>query len=105
MSQDWATSFSIDPFILPGVKSESSTRKAVARAKKSTASTRVSGVSPRVAEEVLAADEDHTLRKCLGAICRQDQSALGNFYDLTVGRVYGVALRIVRHADLAEEVV
>ena len=105
MSQDWAMPFSMDAFILPGMKAESPTRKIVARAKTTSANTRVPSGRSRIADTALATDDDHTLRECLDAICQQDQSALASFYDLTVGRVYGVALRIVRHADLAEEVV
>lgn len=41
----------------------------------------------------------------LTAIAKGDEKALGSFYDATVGRVYGVALRIVRQREAAEEVV
>lgn len=34
-----------------------------------------------------------------------DQSALAEFYDATLGKAYGITLRIVRNAALAEEVV
>ena len=39
------------------------------------------------------------------AIAKGDDKALARFYDATVGRVYGLALRIVRHREAAEEVV
>lgn len=105
MSQDWAIPFSIDPFILPGMKPESSPRKPVARARTAAGSVRGSSAKPRAAEPALPIEDDQALRECLDGICEQKQSALGRLYDLTVGRVYGVALRIVRHADMAEEVV
>lgn len=37
-------------------------------------------------------------------IMRQDEAALSALYEATVGRVYGLALRITRNAELAEEV-
>lgn len=40
----------------------------------------------------------------LAAIARHDESALAAFYDATIGRVYGVALRIMRKPESAEEV-
>ena len=105
MAQNWAIPFSIEPTILPGMKAESPARKSGARARTTTGNIRVSGGIALVVEAALVAGDDLTLRDCLDGICKQDQSALGRFYDLTVGRVYGVALRIVRHADMAEEVV
>jgi RNA polymerase sigma factor (sigma-70 family) len=50
-------------------------------------------------------DDEGVLRDCVLAVSRLDQLALAKLYDLTVSRVYSVALRIVRHAHLAEEVV
>ena len=41
----------------------------------------------------------------LSAIAKGDEQALGAFYDVTVSRVYGLALRIVRQREAAEEVV
>ncbi len=49
--------------------------------------------------------EDKRYRELLGAIARQDEAALGDFYDATVARSYGVALRITGKPDAAEEVV
>jgi RNA polymerase sigma factor (sigma-70 family) len=57
------------------------------------------------APAALAAADEQVLRDCLSAISRLDQLALAKLYDLTVSRVYSVALRIVRHTHLAEEVV
>jgi RNA polymerase sigma factor (sigma-70 family) len=52
-----------------------------------------------------ATADEKILRDCLSAVSRLDQLALAKLYDLTVSRVYSVALRIVRHTHLAEEVV
>ncbi len=37
-------------------------------------------------------------------VTRQDEAALNSLYEATVGRVYGLSLRITRNAELAEEV-
>ncbi|MGK2912978.1 MAG: sigma-70 family RNA polymerase sigma factor [Porticoccaceae bacterium] len=51
------------------------------------------------------ADGDEArLRSWLQAIARDDEQALGSFYDATLGRVYGLALRITRNAPAAEDV-
>jgi len=50
-----------------------------------------------------AADET-MLRGWIGAVGRGDERALGSLYDATLGRVYGLALRITRNAQAAEEV-
>lgn len=44
------------------------------------------------------------LQVWLARIVRQDEAALADLYRDTVGRVYGLALRIVRNPALAEEV-
>ncbi|EXI73202.1 MAG TPA: sigma-70 family RNA polymerase sigma factor [Candidatus Accumulibacter phosphatis] len=51
----------------------------------------------------LAAD-DSRLRAAVARIVRQDEQALGELYDALAGRVYGLALRIVRQVQTAEEV-
>lgn len=111
MAQDWAFPFpnasnvSIDAFILPGMKSDSSVRNPVARDR---APVPVSATAQRAHLDTAAAlpsDDDTVLCDCLEGIRAHRQAALGQFYDFTVGRVYGVALRIVRRAELAEEVV
>ena len=43
--------------------------------------------------------------RLLVAVANGDEQALGAFYDATVSRVYGLALRIVRWREAAEEVV
>lgn len=40
----------------------------------------------------------------LGRVAQGDESALKRLYDLTSGRLYGLALRIVRTGELAEDV-
>lgn len=40
----------------------------------------------------------------LGLVAQGDESALKRLYDLTSGRLYGLALRIVRTGELAEDV-
>jgi len=52
---------------------------------------------------VVSADEPQ-LQAWLAQIVRQDEKALTNLYQSTIGRVYGLAMRIVRDAALAEEV-
>jgi RNA polymerase sigma-70 factor (ECF subfamily) len=49
-------------------------------------------------------DDDGGLAGLLDRIAHQDERALGEFYDATSGRVYGLALRITGRADTAEEV-
>ncbi|MDE2088485.1 MAG: sigma-70 family RNA polymerase sigma factor [Gammaproteobacteria bacterium] len=49
--------------------------------------------------------QDTACRQWLGAIARHDETALAAFYDATIGRVYGLVLRITRKPELAEEVV
>jgi len=51
------------------------------------------------------APEETQLRHWIDAIVDQDQAALACLYDALVHQVYGVALRITRQAELAEEVV
>jgi len=55
-------------------------------------------------DTALAAQDAHCC-VWLAAIAQQDESALAALYDATVGRVYGLALRIVRKPEAAEEVV
>ncbi len=50
-----------------------------------------------------SADEPQ-LQAWLARVVRQDEAALADLYRSTVGRVYGLALRIVRNPALAEEV-
>ncbi len=54
---------------------------------------------------VLAPDVEVEHARLLSAIAKGDEPALGALYDATVGRVYGLALRIVRQREAAEEVV
>lgn len=93
-------------FILPGMKPSPSNaalrpKKAKLRAKSSvTSQVKTLDLAP-----MPPAEDDAALRVCLDGIARHDQTALGRFYDFTVGRVYGVAMRIVGRPEMAEEVV
>ncbi|WP_150047574.1 MULTISPECIES: RNA polymerase sigma factor [Methylomonas] len=61
--------------------------------------------SAQSADAGAAAPEETQLRQWIDAIVDQDQAALASLYDALVHQVYGVALRITRQAELAEEVV
>lgn len=50
-------------------------------------------------------EPDFEYAQWLARIATGDEQALGAFYDATVSRVYGLALRIVRQREAAEEVV
>jgi RNA polymerase sigma factor (sigma-70 family) len=117
MTKEWSIPFDFNPFIIGGMKpldipigSVPATRsKRVSQNNPAAAPVtkpRSSTVGKPVrATELPAAEDDIALRDYLGAISKHDQAALARFYDLTVSRVYSVALRIVRHVHLAEEVV
>ncbi|WOB08452.1 sigma-70 family RNA polymerase sigma factor [Piscinibacter gummiphilus] len=51
------------------------------------------------------AASDADLAGWIGRIVEHDERALAMLYDATLSRVYGVVLRVVRRASLAEEVV
>lgn len=53
----------------------------------------------------LAPDLEIEYCRLLAAIAKGDEKALGVLYDATVSRAYGLALRIVRQREAAEEVV
>jgi RNA polymerase sigma-70 factor (ECF subfamily) len=48
--------------------------------------------------------EDQRLAYLLGRMARHDERSLADFYDATASRVYGLALRITRRAEAAEDV-
>ena len=48
---------------------------------------------------------DRACRRWLSSIAQRDEAALSAFYDATVSRVYGLALRITRQPESAAEVV
>ena len=60
-------------------------------------------MSARSTRHARGADGDD-LVALLARIAAQDQPALAAFYDVTAGRVYGLALRIARSEALAEEI-
>jgi RNA polymerase sigma factor (sigma-70 family) len=109
MSPDWTMPFSMDTLILPGMKPSmpvsANPPRANAGEKQSAPAAKAGAKKPVPASLPPSGEDDNVLRGCLNEICEQDQAALGRFYDLTVSRVYGVALRIVRNDDMAEEVV
>lgn len=50
-------------------------------------------------------DQDQVrLSALIARMCKGDEAALSLFYELTLSRVYGLALKVVRRHDLAEEV-
>jgi RNA polymerase sigma-70 factor (ECF subfamily) len=51
-----------------------------------------------------ADDEAVRLDELVAAVAQQDEAALGQLYDATLPRVYGVSVRITRDAKLAEDV-
>jgi RNA polymerase sigma-70 factor (ECF subfamily) len=53
----------------------------------------------------VATPGDEELRQLVSRMARHEQQALERLYDLTVRRVYTIAVRIVRSPQLAEEVV
>jgi RNA polymerase sigma-70 factor (ECF subfamily) len=56
--------------------------------------------------EIATCNADQSeLNGLLLAVARREADALGRFYDLTLGRVYGLILRVVRNPSDAEEVV
>lgn len=49
--------------------------------------------------------DEQLLQGCIARVIDQDQAALNVLYDRLLGQVYGLALRITRRVQLAEEVV
>jgi RNA polymerase sigma-70 factor (ECF subfamily) len=56
------------------------------------------------AASISARQEEALLRGFIAGMGAGDESALGALYDATVRRVYGLALRITRNPQMAEEV-
>ncbi|MEQ1517600.1 MAG: sigma-70 family RNA polymerase sigma factor, partial [Usitatibacteraceae bacterium] len=106
MPQNWTMPSPLDAFILPDMRSRSPSRVTQVRPKPSAkaASTRAKKIAAPVTTP-LQQDDDGPLCECLRGICSGEQRALERLYDLTVSRVYSVALRVARRDDLAEEVV
>jgi len=57
------------------------------------------------ADRATAEDGGRLLRSLLVACARGDEAAFGRVYELTARKMFGVALTILRRADLAEEVI
>ena len=62
-------------------------------------------VQPEKSPEKSADAQHDPQRMWILAMARGDQGALGKLYDATLGKVYGLALRITGKAESAEEVV
>lgn len=56
------------------------------------------------ANAAISVEDEQRLQEWIGHIVDRDQSAFSALYDAMLGRVYGLALRITRHVQLAEEV-
>jgi RNA polymerase sigma-70 factor (ECF subfamily) len=67
--------------------------------------TRVPGEVSTAAVEDKAASADAQLARCVAEMAAGNQRALEQLYELTVRRVYTVAVRVMRRAEAAEEVV
>lgn len=102
MSRDSCAAAGMAPFILGGMNA-ATRRESAATSRKAKPVKRNAPAKPVTA--LPSAEDDGALCKLLEGICARDQKALAAFYDLTVSRVYGIALRIVRVAEMAEEVV
>jgi RNA polymerase sigma-70 factor (ECF subfamily) len=63
------------------------------------------GATHMASTDLTRANEDKALLEYVDGMAGGDESALAKLYDATVSRVYGVALRIVRQREHAEEVV
>ncbi|HQZ32724.1 MAG TPA: sigma factor, partial [Arenimonas sp.] len=61
--------------------------------------------SARPAAVLPDAPDEAALVALMGRIRFGDADALGSLYDLALGRVYGLALRVLRQPQDAEEVV
>lgn len=64
-----------------------------------------SEVAERDMPQHLAGPNDGLLQHWIARVVDQDQTALSLLYDAMVSHVYGLALRIVRRGELAEEIV
>lgn len=62
------------------------------------------GALSHLRQDVAGSSDAHLL-DCMQRIVNQEQAALAELYDATVGRVHGLALRILKDYAAAEEVV
>lgn len=60
--------------------------------------------NPPMHEENLQEEHDARLAALIVRMAAGDETALAAFYDATLGKVYGLALRITARADAAEDV-
>ena len=117
MSPEWSQTY--QPFMLPQIISGRSLTKTATQSKSASklrpilaksAAHRPIGpclaVGPMTTPTATQPDENEkVLRKLLKNIAQGDQIALAEFYESTISRVYGVALRVARQPEMAEEVV
>lgn len=59
----------------------------------------------RLLKEAAHALEERHCRELIEGIARREQNAIAEFYDVTISRVYAVALRITTSPEMAEETV
>lgn len=117
MSPDWSQTY--QPMMLPQIISGRSSAKTASKSKSASKScpTLATSVAERSMTPCHAAglmatqpaaqpgENEQVLCKLLKNIAQGDQTALAELYDLTISRVYGVALRVARQPEMAEEVV
>lgn len=117
MSPDWSQTY--QPFMLPQIISGRSLAKTATQSKSASKSRPILAksvahrpIEPRLAAGLMATptaaqpdENEKVLRKLLKNIAQGDQTALAEFYESTISRVYGVALRVARRPEMAEEVV
>ncbi len=101
MARDWTAPGNLPAFILGGM---STTRSVAKPGRKSTRRT-LAPDAGKMTSPLPSGEDDAVLFGFLQGMQKRDQAALSQFYDLTVSRVYAVAYRIVRVAEMAEEVV
>lgn len=63
-----------------------------------------SAAAPRSVDAEMWARQEATLRPFVAAMAQYDERGLRRLYDATVSRVYGLALRITRRPEAAEDV-
>jgi RNA polymerase sigma factor (sigma-70 family) len=62
------------------------------------------GIPPETQHPVFPTGQDNELMALLDRVAARDEAALKALYDLTSGKLYGLAVRVVAHRDWAEDV-
>ena len=108
MNSDGTLSLMMTPDILGFMNKRNTTknRQPSAPVRRNTAKNAIAdaGEMPSQANKLPSAEDDVALCAMVDEIAGESEDALARFYDVTVSRVYGVALRIVRTPEMAEEV-